>query len=124
MITPKYVLKNRRKQRIRKSIRKKISGTEKRPRLIIFRSNKYLYAQVYDDDKTRVLAQASTLEKEVNSQLKSSKNLEAAKVMGKVMAERLKKIKVKTVVFDRNVYDFKGRVKHFADSVRENGIKF
>ena len=66
----------------------------------------------------------STLEKEVNSQLKSSKNLEAAKVLGKVMAERLKKIKVKTVVFDRNVYDFKGRVKLFADSVRENGIKF
>ena len=124
MITPKYVLKNRRKQRIRKSIRKKISGTEKRPRLIIFRSNKYLYAQVYDDDKTSVLAQVSTLEKEVNSKLKSSKDLEAAKVMGKVMAERLKKIKVKTVVFDRNVYDFKGRVKLFADSVRENGIKF
>lgn len=124
MITPKHVLKNKRNQRIRNTIRKKISGTSERPRLIIFRSNKYLYAQVYDDNTTKVLAHVSTLEKEVNSQLKSSKNREAAKIMGKVMADRLKKIKIKSVVFDRNVYDFKGRVKHFADSVRENGIKF
>jgi len=124
MITPKHVLKNKRKQRIRKTIRKKISGTSERPRLIVFRSNKYLYAQVYDDNISKVLAQVSTLEKEINSQLKSLKNREAAKIMGKVMADRLKKIKIKSVVFDRNVYDFKGRVKHFADSVRENGIKF
>lgn len=124
MITPKHVLKNKRKQRIRKTVRKKISGTSERPRLILFRSNKYLYAQVYDDNNTKVLTQVSTLEKEVNSQLKSFKNREAAKIMGKVMADRLKKIKVKAVVFDRNTYDFKGRVKYFADSVRENGIKF
>jgi large subunit ribosomal protein L18 len=124
MITPKHVLKNKRKQRIRKSIRKKMSGTSERPRLIIFRSNKYLYAQVYDDNSSKVLAQVSTLEKEISSQMKSFKNQEAAKIIGKVMAERLKKIKIKTVVFDRNVYDFKGRVKHFADTVRENGIKF
>ena len=124
MITPKHVLKNKRKRRIRKSYREKISGASERHRLIVFRSNKYLYAQVYDDNNSKVLTQVSTLEKEVNSQLKSLKNREAAKIMGKVMADRLKKIKIKSVVFDRNVYDFKGRVKHFADSVRENGIKF
>jgi large subunit ribosomal protein L18 len=123
MITPKYVLKNKRKQRIRKSIKKKISGTAKRPRLIIVRSNKYLYAQVYDDSSARVLTHVSTLEKDVSSKLKSLKDREAAKQMGKVMAERLKALKIKTVVFDRNTYDFKGRVKIFADSVRENGIQ-
>ena len=124
MITPKHVLKNKRKQRIRKSIRKKIAGTSERPRLVIFRSNKYLYAQVYDDSNSKILTHVSTLEKEVGSQLKSRKDREAAEIMGKVMAERMKKKKIKSVVFDRNVYDFKGRVKHFADSVRKNGIKF
>ena len=122
MITPKYILKNKRKDRIRKSIRKKISGTPERPRLIIVRSNKYLYAQVYDDENAKVLANASTLEKEVKSKLKGTKDKEAAKVLGEILAERLKKKKVKTVVFDRNVYDYKGRVKVFADSVREKGI--
>ncbi len=124
MITPKHVLKNKRKQRIRKSIRKKISGTSERPRLVIFRSNKYLYAQVYDDSNSKILTHVSTLEKEVSSKLKSRKDQEAAEIMGKVMAERMKKKKIKSVVFDRNVYDFKGRVKFFADSVRKNGIKF
>ncbi len=123
MITPKYILKNKRKQRIRKSIKKKIYGTPTKPRLIIFRSNKYLYAQVYNDSSAKLLAYVSTLEKEVNSKLKSFKDREAAKHMGKVMAGRLKKLKIKTVVFDRNTYDFKGRVKLFADSVRENGIQ-
>lgn len=123
MITPKYILKNRRKQRIRKSIKKKIYGTTERPRLIVFRSNKYLYAQVYDDSEARVLTHVSTLEKDVGSKLKSLKDKEAAKEMGKVMAKRLKAKKIKTVVFDRNTYDFKGRVKIFADTVRENGIK-
>jgi large subunit ribosomal protein L18 len=124
MITPKHILKNKRKQRIRKSIRKKISGTSERPRLVIFRSNKYLYAQVYDDSNSKILTHVSTLEKEVSSKLKSRKDQEAAEIMGKVMAERMKKKKIKSVVFDRNVYDFKGRVKFFADSVRKNGIKF
>ena len=92
--------------------------------MIIIRSNKFLYAQVYDDLAARVLTHASTRDKDIHAKLKSFKNKEAAKTMGKLMAERLKKLKIKTVVFDRNIYDFKGRVKIFADSVRENGIKF
>lgn len=124
MITEKYIVKNKRKLRIRRSIRSKIQGTAAKPRLIIIRSNKFLYAQVYDDLTARVLAHASTREKDIPVKLKSLKNKEAAKAMGKLMAERLKKLKIKTVVFDRNVYDFKGRVKMFADSVRESGIKF
>ena len=124
MISPKHVLKKKRKERIRKSIRKKISGTSERPRMIIIRSNKYLYAQVYDDLNGKVLASSSTIEKEIKSKLKSFKDKEAAKLMGKIMAERLKKIKVKSVIFDRNVYAYAGRVKVFVESARENGIIF
>ena len=123
MITPKYLIKKKRKQRIRKSVRKIINGTAKRPRMIIIKSNKYLYSQVFDDQKGKVLTSVSTLEKDVKSELKSKKDKDAAKVMGKLLAERLKKIKIKTVVFDRNFYPYTGRVKVFADSVRENGIK-
>lgn len=124
MIKAKYIEKKRRNTRLRKTIRKIISGSAKKPRLILFRSNKYLYSQVYDDVKGTVLTHASTLEKEVKSKLKSTKDKEAAKVMGEVMAERLKKLKIKEVVFDRNVYSYTGRVKVFADSAREKGIKF
>ncbi len=124
MITPKYVLKLKRKVRVRKSIRKVISGTTERPRMIIVKSNKYLYTQVIDDENYMVLASASTLEKELKSQLKSTKDKDAAKAMGKVIAERLKEKKITKVSFDRNVYPFMGRVKAFADSARENGIEF
>ena len=124
MYKAKHIIKKIRKDRVRQSIRKKTDGTAKKPRMIIFKSNKYLYTQVYDDQSRKVLTTASTIEKVVKSQLKSTKDIEAAKVMGKVIAERLKKIKVKQVIFDRNVYPYMGRVKAFADSARENGIKF
>ncbi len=124
MITPKYIIKKKKRARVRKSIRKIINGTPEKPRMIIVRSNKYLYTQVYDDTTGSVLTSASTLEKEVKSQLKSTKDKEAAKLLGKLIAERLKENKVKRVVFDRNVYPFTGRIKIFADSARENGILF
>jgi len=124
MIKAKYIEKKIRNTRLRKTIRKIISGDSKRPRMIIFRSNKYLYSQVYDDTKGKVLTQASTLENVVKSKLKNTKDKEAAKVLGEVIAERLKKIKIKSVIFDRNVYSYTGRVKVFADSAREKGIKF
>lgn len=124
MITPKYILEDRRKQRVRKSIRKKLSGTKEKPRMIVFRSNKYLYIQVYDDINRKVLVSASTLEKEIKEQLKSTKNKDAAKLVGKLISDRLKKKKINSVVFDRNVYAYAGRVKIIADSARENGINF
>lgn len=124
MITPKYVIKLKKKLRMRKSIRKTVNGTPEKPRMLIFRSNKYLYTQVFDDTTGKVLASASTLEKEVGGELKSTRDKEAAKAMGKVIAQRLKSINVEKVVFDRNVYPFTGRVKVFADSARENGILF
>ncbi|NIM14774.1 MAG: 50S ribosomal protein L18 [Candidatus Aminicenantes bacterium] len=124
MITPKHDIKKKRKQRLRKSIRKTINGTPEKPRMIIVRSNKYLYAQIIDDVNGNVLASASTLEKDMKGQLKSTKDKEAAKLMGKVIAQRLKEKKIDSVIFDRNIYPFSGRVKVFADSARENGIKF
>ena len=123
MITPKYILKKKRKNRIRQSIRKKINGTAKKPRMIIVKTNKYLYSQVFNDQNGKVMASVSTLEKEIKSGLKSTKDVNAAKLMGKVIAERLKKIKVKTVVFDRNIYPFTGRIKIFVESAKEHGIK-
>ncbi len=124
MITQKYIIKDQRKDRVRKTIRKKIFGSPERPRMIVVRSNKYLYTQVIDDQSHRVLASASTLEKGLAETLKSKKDLDAAKALGKVIADRLKEIKVEQVVFDRNVYAFMGRVKAFADAARENGLKF
>lgn len=124
MITPKYIEKNRRRNRIRKTIRKKLSGTPSTPRMIVVKSNKYLYAQVIDDENNLILASASTLEKELRSKLKSTKDKEAAKLMGKIIADRMKDKKIKEIVFDRNLYPYMGCVKVFADSTRENGIKF
>lgn len=124
MITPKDEIKKKKKVRLRRSIRKEINGTPERPRMIVVRTNKYLYTQVVDDFNGNVLAAASTLEKEVRTQLKSTKDKEAAKLIGKIIAERLKEKKIERVVFDRNVYSFTGRVKIFADSARENGIIF
>jgi large subunit ribosomal protein L18 len=92
--------------------------------MIIIKSNKYLYTQVIDDETDLVLASASTLEKELKSQLQKYKNKDAAKLMGQVIARRLKEKKIKQVAFDRNIYPFVGRVKIFADSARENGLQF
>jgi large subunit ribosomal protein L18 len=124
MITPKYIIKKKRKDRVRKTIRKKLSGTPERPRMIFVRSNKYLYTQVYDDSNGTVLASATTLAKDVKEQLKSAKDKEAAKVLGKLIADKLKEKKITSVVFDRNIYAYTGRVKVFADSARESGLKF
>ena len=124
MITPKYILKQKRKKRLRKSLRQRLNGTEEKPRMIVIRSNKYLYTQVYDDSSGKVLASASTMEENVKSQLKSTKDKEAAKLIGKIIAQRLKDKKINSVVFDRNIYPYSGRVKVFADSARESGIKF
>ncbi len=124
MITPKYIIKKKRKKRIRNRLRSKLVGTAKIPRMMVTRTNKYLYVQVFDDEKANVITTASTLEKELKPNLKSTKDKEAAKLLGKVIADRLKEKKIKEVIFDRNVYLFAGRVKIIADSARENGIKF
>jgi large subunit ribosomal protein L18 len=124
MITAKYIIKKIKSQRVRRTIKATLRGTPERPRLIMVKSNKYLYTQVIDDASHQVLLCASTLEKELKAKLKSAKNKDAAKLLGETIAERLKEKKIETVVFDRNVYAYAGRVKIFSDAAREKGIRF
>ena len=124
MITAKYIIKKVKAKRLRNALKANVRGTLARPRLILVKSNKYLYSQVIDDDNHHILTTASTLEKGLKTKLKSAKNKEAAKLLGETIAERLKEIKIEAVVFDRNVYAFAGRVKIFTDAAREKGIRF
>jgi large subunit ribosomal protein L18 len=114
-------LKSNRRARIKKRIRKNISGTSTRPRLSVFRSNKQIYAQVIDDVKGVTITSASSNIKD--STLKVNKT-DQAKLIGKEIAENASKVGIKEVVFDRNGYLYHGRVKALADSARENGLKF
>jgi large subunit ribosomal protein L18 len=111
------------RQRIHVRIRKKITGTPARPRLCIFRSLNHTYAQIIDDSLGKTLVAASSLEKEVRGEHKSG-NVNAAKLVGKVIAERAKTKGIDAVVFDRGGYIYHGRVKALADAAREAGLKF
>ncbi len=122
MITP--IDRSTERRRIHKRIRQKISGNVNRPRLCIYRSSKYIYAQIIDDSLGSTLVSASTLEKTVRGDLKSFGNLDAAKAVGKTIAERAKSKGIEKVVFDRGGYIYHGRVKALADAARENGLKF
>ncbi|RFU70228.1 50S ribosomal protein L18 [Bacillus sp. V59.32b] len=103
-------------------VRAKLSGTEARPRLNVFRSSKHIYAQLIDDLSGVTLASASTLDKEVG--VESTGNTDAAVKVGELIAKRAIEKGYKTVVFDRGGYLFHGRVKALADSARENGLEF
>ena len=111
----------RRKQRVRLSLRRAASG---RPRLSVFRSSKHIYAQVIDDRKGETLAAASSMEKDMRGSLKTGADIEAAKAVGKLVAERASAKGIKDVVFDRGGYIFHGRIKALADAAREGGLNF
>ena len=104
--------------RIRRGIRNKVSGTIDRPRLSIFRSNKFIYAQLIDDVSGKTLVAASS--KEANTGTK----VEQAKIVGELIAEKASGMKLASVVFDRGGYKYHGRVKALADGAREKGLKF
>jgi large subunit ribosomal protein L18 len=112
---------DRRKARVRRAIRKAANG---RPRLSVFRSSKQIYAQVIDDVKGHTLASASTMDTDLKARLKTGATVDAAKEVGKLVAERAAKAGVKQVVFDRSGYLFHGRVKALADAAREGGLDF
>jgi large subunit ribosomal protein L18 len=112
---------DRRKARVRRAIRKAANG---RPRLSVFRSSKQIYAQVIDDAQGRTLAAASSLEKTMRETLKTGADVEAAKQVGRLVAERAVQAGVKDVVFDRSGYLYHGRVKALADAAREGGLNF
>ena len=105
-------------------VRKRLEGTAERPRLSVYRSGKHIYAQVIDDMKAVTVASASSLDKDVRTGLKSGANLEAAKKIGQLVAERAKKAGVASVVFDRSGNLYHGRVAALAEAAREGGLVF
>jgi large subunit ribosomal protein L18 len=112
---------DRRKARLRRALRNAANG---RPRLSVFRSSKQIYVQVIDDGEGRTLASASSLEKDMRAKLKTGADVEAAKEVGRLIAERATQAGVKQVVFDRSGYRYHGRVKALADAAREGGLEF
>ena len=117
---------NRQAVRDRKhlSIRTKISGTAERPRLSIYRSNTNMFAQLIDDVNGVTLVSASTIDKELKGTLANGGNIEAAKAVGKLLAERAVAKNIKEIVFDRSGYVYTGRVSALAEAARENGLSF
>ena len=116
--------KNVSRQRIHDRIRKKMVGTQERPRLNVYRSLNHIYAQVIDDLRGETLASASSLEKAMRESGNTGANIDAAKAVGKLLAERAVKNGVTEVVFDRGGYLYHGRVKALADAARESGLSF
>ncbi len=118
-------MKNRkeiRRKKIRMRIRKRIAGTEERPRLSVFRSNKQIYAQLINDLNGHTVAAASSRESAIAEQ--KVPKMEQSKLVGAQLAERAKSAGVESVVFDRSGYLYHGRVKALADAAREAGLKF
>jgi large subunit ribosomal protein L18 len=111
----------RRKARVRRTLRAAANG---RPRLSVFRSSKHIYAQIIDDAKGETIAAASSIEKDLRGSLKTGADIEAAKAIGKLLAERAVSKGVKDILFDRGGYLFHGRVKALADAAREAGLNF
>ncbi len=104
--------------RLKRKIRAKMEGTLERPRLSVFRSNKFIYAQIINDVTSKTLAQASDVK------ITKGTKTERAKVVGKMIAEAALKIKIDKVVFDRNGFKYTGRIKLVADEARAGGLKF
>lgn len=110
--------------RRRRRVRNAIMGTAERPRLNVFRSSAHIYAQIINDIDGKTLVSASSLDKSLRSSLKSTGSIEAAKAVGKLIAERAKNVKVSAVVFDRGGRIYHGRIKALADASREGGLAF
>lgn len=114
-------IKLSRRERIKKGIRKRLSGTAERPRLSVYRSNKGIYAQIIDDNSGKTLVSASSLAKDFTA---NGTKTEQSKAVGKAVAEKAIAAGVNQVVFDRNGYLYHGRVKSLADGAREAGLIF
>ena len=120
----KNKLKTKRLERRKFSIRKAIFGSSERPRLSVFRSDKHIYAQVINDFEGKTLAAASSTSAEVRGDLKNGGNIEAAKRVGRAIAEKAKAAGVTAVSFDRGGNRYHGRIKALADAAREGGLQF
>ena len=116
--------KLRKRLRRKVSIRMRVHGTAERPRLSVFRSTRYVYVQAVDDTQNRVLASASELEAKLKEAVAGKPKKERARIVGKVIGEKLIAAGVTTVVLDRNGFIYHGRVKEVADGAREAGLAF
>jgi len=116
--------KERLRQKRHRRVRKKVGGTESRPRLNVFRSIANIYAQVIDDDSGKTVVSASTIDKEIKAQLKTGGNVDAAKMVGQLVGKRAVEKGITSVIFDRGGYQYHGRVAALADGAREAGLKF
>ena len=112
------------RDKVRRRVRSRVTGSPERPRLAIYKSLKHCYAQIIDDRKGMTLVSASSLDADFRSDMKTGGNLAAAKKVGELVARRAKEKGVTRVVFDRGGYPYHGKVKALADSARENGLEF
>jgi large subunit ribosomal protein L18 len=117
-------LRKRRRVRRKRGIRKKVNGTSDRPRFTVFRSHKNVYAQIIDDERGVTLVAASTMGRDLRDQVRYGGNVEAARIVGKALAEKAKARNIDHVRFDRNGYRYHGRVKGLAEAAREAGLRF
>ncbi len=116
------LVKQERRLKIKRRIRKKVFGTQDKPRMSVYRSNKNIFVQLVDDVSQKTLVAASSLEKDI-AEKKDITKIEQAELVGKLIAEKAVKAGIKDVVFDRNGYLYHGRVRKIADAARENGLK-
>lgn len=116
----KYASRKRRQKRVRS----KISGTPQRPRLNVYRSVANIFAQVIDDHSGVTLASASTIDREIVKQVEGKTKVEAARIVGQVVAARAKEAGIEAVVFDRGGYRYHGRIAALAEGARDGGLKF
>ncbi len=120
-----FKVDNKRREKIKVRVRKKIYGTTDKPRLSVYRSLNQIYAQIIDDDNGKTIVSASSLSKEIADQLKSVKGkVEKSKIVGNLIAKIALENKITEVVFDRNGFRYHGRIKALADGAREGGLKF
>src|ERR1051326_8867123 len=120
-----YNLNLSKRDKIKFRIRKKVKGSIKRPRLVVYRSLNHIYAQLIDDINNKTITSVSSLNKDVQALLREKKSkIEKSKIVGKVLAEKATGLNVKKVVFDRNGYKYHGRVKGLEESARQAGLEF
>ena len=117
--------KRRRRQRAHLRVRKTVAGSTGRPRLAVFKSSRYIYAQVIDDDKGETLVQANSREVEIQGKVEGgAKTKAAARLVGEIVGERAKEQGIESVVFDRSGYQYHGRIKEVAEGARAKGLQF
>jgi large subunit ribosomal protein L18 len=121
----KVVDKRSRRERAHQRLRQRVAGTGERPRLAVYKSEKYVYAQVIDDERGRTLVSATSLEPELKGRAGGgTANKAAAKLVGETVAERALASGIKSVVFDRGGYRYHGKVKELAEAARAKGLEF